>query len=103
MKDENPSQGGAFTSPQQPRGRRTADCTRRRRESWRMTRLHCGCRDPLGCRCTRPTLPSYQAAAEHLWALGLTPAADVSALRVMYRAGNESRRVAAAIAKQWGL
>jgi hypothetical protein len=52
---------------------------------------------------TDQQLRAYECAASHLLAVGLTPAPDVPALRVMWKAGPESRRMAQIIADRWEL
>lgn len=73
-----------------------------------MERLSCcECRDPAGCRHHRPQsqtqLDAYRAAAEHLLSLDLPPAPDVVAMRVMWRRGGASQRLAVLIAQRWEL
>jgi hypothetical protein len=46
---------------------------------------------------------AYECAASHLLAVDLTPAPNVPALRVMWKAGPESRRMAGLIAERWEL
>jgi hypothetical protein len=56
--------------------------------------------------CNRSTglgVRGYREAAEHLLALGLTPAPNLPALRAMWTAGSETRRIAGIIAQRWGL
>ena len=46
---------------------------------------------------------AYEAAVSHLLAHSLTPAPNVPALRVMWKAGPQSRRLAQVIADRWEL
>jgi hypothetical protein len=48
-----------------------------------------------------PSTRGYADAAEHLLALGLTPAPNVPALRDMWREGGETQRAAYRIATAW--
>jgi hypothetical protein len=48
-----------------------------------------------------PAHRGYEAAARHLLDYGLTPAPNLPALRAMWKAGAESRRVAQVIAERW--
>jgi len=45
----------------------------------------------------------YEDAARHLLQHGLLAAPNLAALRQMWRAGGESRRVAQVIAERWSL
>lgn len=72
---------------------------RRRTASRRLPRLESGRPDPW--HYPAPTAGGYRDAAHHLAAHGLTPAPNVAALRDMWKAGGESRRVAAVISDRW--
>lgn len=65
---------------------------RRRRASWRLVPLDCGCVDPWTCRC-RDGMSDRQvagavAAAHHLHTLGLPPIVGIDTLRAMWKAGH---------------
>jgi hypothetical protein len=72
---------------------------RRRGASWRLPPLDCGYRDPMHCE--PPGVRGYEDAAAMLLSLGLTPAPNLPALRVMWKAGDESRRVVEVIGQRW--
>ena len=64
--------------------------------------LHgCGCwgRDPL--HACNPGVDGYEAAAAHLLSVGLTPAPNIPAMRVMWRHGGDGRRLARTISEFW--
>jgi hypothetical protein len=74
---------------------------RRRAASWRLPVLESGRSDPWWY--PEPGERGYAAASAYLLALGLTPAPNPPALRAMWLAGAESRRVAQVVAERWGL
>lgn len=67
----------------------------------------CSCRDPWICRCDEPATPSdrlaeaYEAAAESLLHVGMTPAPFLPEMRVMWRKGQRSRELVQSIAEHW--
>jgi hypothetical protein len=73
----------------------------RRAASQRLAALDSGRSDPWWYE--PPGERGYDAAAAHLLELGLTPAPNLPALRAMWKAGPESRRVAQVLAELWGL
>lgn len=99
------SETASQTSPT-PADQVTSECTcipgqlrARRAASHRLPPLACGRRDPWWHE--RPGERGYRDAAHHLAAHGLCPAPNVAALRDMWKAGGESRRVAAVISDRW--
>jgi hypothetical protein len=72
-------------------GRQCAAWARRRRAaSWRMEALACGCRDPLGCRCTEPPLTghhldAWRDTAEHVLSIGQIPLLPLEVRRALWR------------------
>src|SRR5271154_7187335 len=50
-----------------------------------------------------PPTAGYELAAAHLLELGLTPAPNVAALRVMWKTRGESQRAAWTISERWDL
>jgi hypothetical protein len=79
----------------------------RRAASWRMERLACGRSDPWSRQFdpdpSERNADGYSAAAQHLLDAGLLPAANVPALRVMWRHGGHEQRLAREIAEGWGM
>lgn len=75
---------------------------RRRAASLRLEPLACGCRDPWCAQRPRGT-GGYADAAAHLLSHGLMPAADVVALRELWRIGGEYRELAEQIAEAGGV
>lgn len=80
----------------------------RRAASRRLPRLECcACRDPWPCRCHDPVEPSeqsangYSDAAQHLLALGLLPAPNVPAMRMLWRRGGDERSLVGRISERW--
>jgi hypothetical protein len=82
---------------------------RRRASSYRLPPFgECSCRDPWTCRhydappgSLARTTDGYCAAAQHLIDLGLVPAPDLGAMRLMWRRDAEQRRLARYIASRW--
>lgn len=79
-----------------------ADTDRRRDASRRLPILDTGRSDPWHYP---PPSGGYTDAAQHLDAVGLTPAppADFEQLRDMWRAGDQQRNLAGRIARCWGV
>jgi hypothetical protein len=73
---------------------------RRRRASWRMETLACGCGpDPLSCACTQPPLSprlvdAGRDAARHLLEVGHVPLLEIEVLQALYRRGGRDRALA---------
>lgn len=72
---------------------------RRRARSWRLPTLDSGRSDPWWY--PGPGERGYEDAAGHLLDHGLTPAPNLLALRSMWKAGSDSRRVAQVIVERW--
>jgi hypothetical protein len=71
----------------------------RRSASRRLAILDSGRADPQAYE--PPGVIGYEDAAFHLLSMGLTPAPNLPAMRAMWAAGGESRRVAQVIAERW--
>jgi hypothetical protein len=72
---------------------------RRRQASYRLVPLDCGCRDPLGCRCTvppmsEPALDGWRDAAEYLLCAVGMPVVPLEVRRALYRRGGRDRALA---------
>lgn len=74
---------------------------RRRAASWRLPVLDSGRSDPW--RYLGPGERGYEDAAGNLLDHGLTPAPNLLALRSMWKASTDSRRVAQVIGERWEL
>jgi hypothetical protein len=108
-------EGGALTSPADVEvDSHTTNATdvtaiavqlrRRRAASYRLPVLDSGRADPWYYDRPEPserTVEGYCAAATHLLALGLVPAPDLDAMRLMWRRDVEQRRLAQYIAERW--
>ena len=75
-----------------------AQLERRRDKANRSVPLDCGCRDPLGCRCTEPplsdrALDAWAAAAWHILKLGQMPLVPLEVRRALWRRGGRDREL----------
>lgn len=81
---------------------------RRQDAALRAEPLACGHRDPLTCchhnePLTDRGVDGYRDAAEHLFALGLSPHPFTPELRALWRRGGHDRATAVRIAERWEL
>ena len=77
---------------------------RRRAASYRLPALDCGRAGPWYYAPLAPserTADGYYAAAAHLIGLGLLPAPDLGAMRILWRRDTEQRNLARQIAECW--
>ena len=77
---------------------------RRRAASYRLPVLDSGRSDPWYYDDPEPserTADGYFATAKHLLAVGLLPAPNLGAMRLMWRRGGEHRRFARLVAERW--
>jgi hypothetical protein len=78
----------------------------RRHGSVRLPRFDCGCADPWTCRCREPEpsqrrVQGYVAAIQHLNEHGLTAAALLPELRMLWQQGEH--RLVDKVAREWEL
>lgn len=81
-----------------------AGLRRRREASRRLPVLPCGHADPWRYDAPGPSeryVDGYRDAAQHLLAVGMTPASNVDAMRAMWRRGGTDQRLAAELAERW--
>jgi len=79
---------------------------RRRAASYRLPVLECGRSDPWYYAPPAPserTADGYYAAAAHLIGMGLLPAPDLGAMRILWRRDTEQRNLARHIAERWAI
>ena len=81
---------------------------RRRRAADRSVPLMCGCRDPWTHKCqdrepSERQVDAYKAAIGTIRAAGLTPAAFLPELRMLWRRGGADQRLAVRVAERWEL
>lgn len=78
---------------------------RRREASRRLPVLPCGHADPWryhdADEITEKYVDGYRDAAQHLIDVGLTPAPNLRAMRVMWRRGAGEQRLAVRLAERW--